>query len=190
MCRQIMHEVNRVYSISSNLDRSCNCRQSIDMFTRFTPPSLSFLRGASLNNISSSLSVAYKRPSQALEHDSSLSHPLISPASVDEENKSPSPKFPAHLSASSCAKFSVSEFPALQEQCSFLQATFNGKWHFPRILLSTSSRSLHFYHAADVCHLRCIIDAPFRLSLYDVSILNHLESMCSCKECTLNASQP
>ncbi|KAK4749271.1 hypothetical protein SAY87_026720 [Trapa incisa] len=94
-------------------------RQSMDMFSRCTPPSLSFLRGSSLNSITSSaFSVVYKRPRQAREDDSSLGQPLFS--SFEEgNNRPPSP-------SSSARKFSAIELPSLQEKCSAIQATFNG----------------------------------------------------------------
>ncbi|XP_050242546.1 amino acid transporter AVT1D [Quercus robur] len=93
-------------------------RQSMDMFTSVTPPSISFLRGPSLTGVSSFLSTAYKRPQpQPLERDSSLSKPLIS-----EDPTTP----PVKLSASTYSKLSISGLPPPQEQCSFSQSVING----------------------------------------------------------------
>uniref|UniRef100_A0A2N9GJZ7 Amino acid transporter transmembrane domain-containing protein n=1 Tax=Fagus sylvatica TaxID=28930 RepID=A0A2N9GJZ7_FAGSY len=93
-------------------------RQSMDMFTSVTPPSISFLRGASLTGgVSSFLSTAYKRPKPS-ECDSSLSRPLI-----PEVLSSTSPE---KLSASTYSKVSFSVLPPPQEQCSFSQAVING----------------------------------------------------------------
>ena len=95
------------------------CRQSMDMFTSVNPPSISFLRGASLTGgVSSFLSTAYKRPKPS-ECDSSLSRPLI-----PEVLSSTSPE---KLSASTYSKVSFSVLPPPQEQCSFSQAVINGK---------------------------------------------------------------
>ncbi|KAK4776846.1 hypothetical protein SAY86_005534 [Trapa natans] len=96
-------------------------RHSIDMLTRCTPPSLSFLGGSSLNsNTSNALSVVYKRSGHGREDNPSLEQPLVSPASLEEGNNRPP------STASSSLKFSVSELPPLQQQCSAVQATFNG----------------------------------------------------------------
>nr|XP_023913895.1 amino acid transporter AVT1D-like [Quercus suber] len=93
-------------------------RQSMDMFTSVTPPSISFLRGPSLTGVSSFLSTAYKRPQpQPLERDSSLSKPLIS-----EDPTTP----PVKLSSSTYSKLSISGLPPPQEQCSFSQSVING----------------------------------------------------------------
>ncbi|GMY14516.1 amino acid transporter AVT1D-like [Fagus crenata] len=93
-------------------------RQSMDMFTSVIPPSISFLRGASLTGgVSSFLSTAYKRPKPS-ECDSSLSRPLI-----PEVLSSTSPE---KLSASTYSKVSFSVLPPPQEQCSFSQAVING----------------------------------------------------------------
>ncbi|XP_062168233.1 amino acid transporter AVT1D [Alnus glutinosa] len=99
-------------------------RQSMDMFTSVTPPFINFLRGNSLTGISSVFSTAYKRP-QSSELDSSLSKPLISETSLDKEEV-PTHTLPVKSSASSYSKFSISEFPPPQEQCSFAQAVING----------------------------------------------------------------
>ncbi|KAK9985247.1 hypothetical protein SO802_030198 [Lithocarpus litseifolius] len=93
-------------------------RQSMDMFTSVTPPTISFLRGPSLTGVSSFLSTAYKRPQPQLsECESSLSKPLIS-----EDPTTP----PVKLSASTCSKLSISGLPPPQEQCSFSQSVING----------------------------------------------------------------
>jgi hypothetical protein len=108
----------------------------MDMFTSVTPPFINFLRGNSLTGISSVFSTAYRRP-QSSELDSSLSKPLISETSLDKEEE-PTYTLPVKSSASSYSKFSISEFPPPQEQCSFAQAVINGKNLFP--LISRSSR--------------------------------------------------
>lgn len=91
----------------------------MDMFTSVTPPTISFLRGASLTGVSSFLSTAYKRPQpQPSECDSSLSKPLIS-----EDPTTP----PVKLSASTYPKLSISGLPPPQEQCSFSESVINGK---------------------------------------------------------------
>ncbi|XP_059428033.1 amino acid transporter AVT1D-like [Corylus avellana] len=97
-------------------------RQSMDMFTSVTPPPfINFLRGNSLTGISSAFSTAYKRP-QSSELGSSPSKPLISGTSLDKEEV-PTYTQPVKLPAS---KFSISELPPPQEQCSFAQAVING----------------------------------------------------------------
>lgn len=110
----------------------------MDMFTSVTPPFINFLRGNnSLTGISSVFSTAYKRP-QSSELDSSLRKPLISETNLDKEV--PTYTLPVKLSASSYSKFSISELPPPQEQCSFAQAVINGKNLFP--LINPSSRLL------------------------------------------------
>ncbi|KAI3473892.1 hypothetical protein Pfo_028073 [Paulownia fortunei] len=91
-------------------------RQSVDMYTSVTPPSVSFLRGSSF------LSSADKK-SQTTATESSLFKPLISSTSVDKEEV-PTSIFPVKLSTTSELRTSFSELPQPQ-QCSYTQSVLN-----------------------------------------------------------------
>ncbi|KAJ7961395.1 Vacuolar amino acid transporter 1 [Quillaja saponaria] len=100
-------------------------RQSMDMLTSVGSPSISFLRGSSLTEIYSSISTTFNRP-QVSQCDSSLSKPFIFETSELKEEL-PTSTEPVRLSASTCSKFSYSEFPPpADRQCSFAQAVLNG----------------------------------------------------------------
>lgn len=126
----------------------------MDMFTSVTPPFINFLRGNNLTGISSVFSTAYKRPKSS-ELDSSLSKPLISETSLDKEEV-PTYTLPVKLSASSYSKFSISELPPPQEQCSFAQAVINGKNLFP--LISPSSRLLIYIKSFQTSFSSALLD--------------------------------
>ncbi|KAL2502837.1 Transmembrane amino acid transporter family protein [Forsythia ovata] len=112
---------------SSSRDHSNSCidchspswpqtyRQSLDMITSVTPPSVSFLRGSSLSTLSGK-----RQHSSATE--SSLSRPLISATSLDKEI--PTSTLPIKLSSSSESRFSIRELPPSQ-QCSYSQSVLN-----------------------------------------------------------------
>ncbi|KAI4356491.1 hypothetical protein L6164_000513 [Bauhinia variegata] len=96
-------------------------RQSMDMLTSVTPPPVSFLRNTASTGAISFLSSAYKR-SQVGQSESSLIDPLIpSTSSIKEEEPT---LVQGHFS--SCSKFSYSELPPPQKQCSFAQSVLNG----------------------------------------------------------------
>ncbi|KAL6277946.1 hypothetical protein ACE6H2_021547 [Prunus campanulata] len=98
-------------------------RQSIDMYTSVTPPSLGFLGAASLN----SLSTLDKRHSIS-DSGSSTTRLLNSQTSLDKEVP-PSPSQAAKFSiySSYASKGSLPELPPPKERCcSFPQAVLNG----------------------------------------------------------------
>ncbi|KAL5709539.1 hypothetical protein ACHQM5_020219 [Ranunculus cassubicifolius] len=93
-------------------------RQSIDVYSSFTPPSVSFLAGSSLGISNSFLSSSlYKRPQAS---DSTIRKPLLPPSTLvdKEEIFLPSPK---HASTQS---FSFRELPT--QKCSYTEAVLNG----------------------------------------------------------------
>uniref|UniRef100_A0A5B7B409 Putative vacuolar amino acid transporter 1-like n=1 Tax=Davidia involucrata TaxID=16924 RepID=A0A5B7B409_DAVIN len=96
-------------------------RQSMDMLTSVTPPSVSFLTGTRISG-GSFLTSAYKRP-QASMPDSSLDKPLISAVSLDKEEV-PTSTLPVKLSATSYSGLSLDELPPLH-QCSYAQSLLN-----------------------------------------------------------------
>ncbi|XP_057440475.1 amino acid transporter AVT1D-like [Lotus japonicus] len=93
-------------------------RQSMDMLTNVsvTPPGLglTFLRRMSSTGRSNSASQQY-------QDDSSLTTPLVS-----DNVSSKQPHHVQSLVSSSCTKFSASELPPPQQQCSFAQSVING----------------------------------------------------------------
>ncbi|KAF9595525.1 hypothetical protein IFM89_000613 [Coptis chinensis] len=97
-------------------------RQSIDMYSNFTPPTVSFLAGSSLGISSSFLSISSPhRRHQISESDSALNKPFLpSTATLDKEE----PPLPPSKHAS-CQAFSYPELPPTQ-QCSYTQAVLNG----------------------------------------------------------------
>ncbi|KAF6150312.1 hypothetical protein GIB67_034011, partial [Kingdonia uniflora] len=96
-------------------------RQSMDMYTSFTPPNVGFLAGSSLGIGSSFLtSSLYRRPS-TVENDSSLIKPLI-PAPSLEKDELPPPTPRRHPSQG----FSYPDLPPPTQQCSYAQAVLNG----------------------------------------------------------------
>ncbi|KAF3449165.1 hypothetical protein FNV43_RR09893 [Rhamnella rubrinervis] len=101
-------------------------RQSIDMYTSVTPPSMNFLRGSGLIRRSSSSCTAYQMP-QAADSDLMLSTQLLSEVCIDKQYKD-EPSTPTFKSPYShpYSKSSIRELPPPQKQCSFAQATLNG----------------------------------------------------------------
>ncbi|KAJ4704645.1 vacuolar amino acid transporter 1-like [Melia azedarach] len=97
-------------------------RQSMDILSTVASPSIGFLKGASLQGISGSMSSLYKR-NQGSYLESSLSRPLIS--DFGKEEVPPSPKIPAISNLSSRSKYSVTELPSASK-CSFAQSVLNG----------------------------------------------------------------
>ncbi|XP_061353331.1 amino acid transporter AVT1D [Gastrolobium bilobum] len=97
--------------------------QSMDMLTSVTPPGITFLRRIGSKGRSSSLSTAFQRP-QEYQDDSSLIIPLVSETSSSKQEEPTSTHVPSLVS--SCTKFSASELPPPQQQCSFAQSVLNG----------------------------------------------------------------
>ncbi|OVA17822.1 Amino acid transporter [Macleaya cordata] len=97
-------------------------RQSMDMYTSVTPPTVGFLAGSSLGTsfgISSSfLSSSIHKRHQASEQ--SLNKPFISITTLDKEAAPPTP-----ASKHSSRRFSYHELPPTQE-CSYAQSVLNG----------------------------------------------------------------
>ncbi|XP_070051190.1 amino acid transporter AVT1D-like isoform X2 [Nicotiana tomentosiformis] len=87
-------------------------RQSMDMFTGVTPPSLSFLRGSS-----------FLRSQTTPTPQPSICKPLISSLRSDKEEV-PTLTHPTRLSVVSSARYSALELPPSQ-QCSYTQSVLN-----------------------------------------------------------------
>ncbi|XP_030475590.1 amino acid transporter AVT1D [Syzygium oleosum] len=89
-------------------------RQSMDMFTSVTPPSISFLTGSSLTH----------RRLPPSDSESSLHKPLVSSTNLDKEGLPLTT--PVQSFTSLYSILSVPELPPPREQCSVAQATLNG----------------------------------------------------------------
>ncbi|KAI3435350.1 Aa_trans domain-containing protein [Psidium guajava] len=109
---------------SRNLSDDCNdvnppswpqsYRQSMDIFTSVTPPSISFLKGSSLTH----------RRLPPSDSESSLHKPLVSSMNFDEEVLPITTPVQSYTSLYSI--LSVTELPPPREQCSVAQAALNG----------------------------------------------------------------
>ncbi|KAK3034267.1 hypothetical protein RJ639_032202 [Escallonia herrerae] len=93
-------------------------RQSMDMLTSATPPSINFLRG------SPSATSVYKRSQPSMSDQSSLTKPLISATSLDKDEV-PTSTLSTKLSSTANSRFfSNCELPPPQ-QCSYAQSVLN-----------------------------------------------------------------
>ncbi|KAG8376922.1 hypothetical protein BUALT_Bualt09G0114500 [Buddleja alternifolia] len=92
-------------------------RQSMDMYTNMTPPSISFLRGSSF------LTSAAEKRSQPSDSESSLIKPLITPTTLEKQIL-PTSTLPIKESITSHLRSSLSELPPPQ-QCTFSQSVLN-----------------------------------------------------------------
>ncbi|KAF5204988.1 Amino acid transporter avt1d [Thalictrum thalictroides] len=95
-------------------------RQSMDIYSSFTPPTASFLAGSSLGIGSSILcsSSPYRR-SQVSVLDSSIRKPLLPPTTLDKEDQYSLPT-PKHASIATSSNFDQ------PRRCSFTEAVLNG----------------------------------------------------------------
>ena len=96
----------------------------MDMLTSVTPPGITFLRRIGSKGSSNYISTSFNRP-QEWQDDSSLIKPLVSDTSSIKEEE-PTSITPVKSIVSSYSKFSVSELPPPQQQCSFAQSVING----------------------------------------------------------------
>ncbi|KAL7248361.1 hypothetical protein ACSBR2_003139 [Camellia fascicularis] len=100
-------------------------RQSMDLYTSLTSPSVSLITGTSLTRISASFLTSFHKKSQTSGPDSSVNKPLISVSSLDSEEV-PTSYLPEKLSATShLSGFPSNELPPPQQQCSYAQSLLN-----------------------------------------------------------------
>ncbi|KAF5953746.1 hypothetical protein HYC85_006602 [Camellia sinensis] len=100
-------------------------RQSMDLYTSLTSPSVSLITGTSLTRISASFLTSFHKKSQTSGPDSSANKPLISVSSLDSEEV-PTSYLPEKLSATShLSGFPSNELPPPQQQCSYAQSLLN-----------------------------------------------------------------
>ncbi|KAK4480969.1 hypothetical protein RD792_011831 [Penstemon davidsonii] len=92
-------------------------RQSMDMYTSVTPPTVSFLKDGSFF-------ASPEKKSHSSFLGSSLTKPLIPTTSFDKEDRVPTSMLPVKLSSASGIKLSVGELP-LPQECSYSQSLFN-----------------------------------------------------------------